>query len=282
MRILLTVIAMGISLAAAAEERGLPVSLESLQQISAIANGDIVEDGVLAIAASDVDATQLLFELNAPGIAATGYALKGEIAYTGVGGQGYLQLDNHFGEQGTFFTKTLASDGELRSISGDAEWRGFTLPFSAGDGSTVLEPERLTLSVHLPDGGTVRLRNMSLFQYAAGESPFSGEPNADYVAGMIGGIAGTVVGLWGALVGVLAGRGRARGFVLNSATILLALGVVAFIGGLIGMALQPGSPVYYAMILTGVIVSVVTGLLRRILPKRYEEVEVRRMQALDA
>ena len=69
-------------------------------------------------------------------------------------GDAFLQLDNHFGEAGTFFTKSLAASGPLAKISGSSDWRAFVLPFfaSTGEGGDTAAPgpERLVLSLYLP------------------------------------------------------------------------------------------------------------------------------------
>lgn len=284
MRIITVILACLLSAGATAEQRLASLDLAALDASGALSAGRLAEDGSLTVIPDPDEALITLIDIDAPGITAPVYALKGEIAYTNVDGGAYLQLDSHFGEHGTFFSKTLAYDGPLARIVGNSDWRDFTLPFFATteDGSPHLTPEKLSLSVFLPGRGEVRLRNLAIYEYAADEHPLSSGAHSGIVAGLYGGIAGAVVGLWGALIGVLASRGRARGFVINSANLLIALGVVSVIGGIAGLATQPGSQLYLSMLLTGGIVVFVVGALRRILPKRYEEFEVRKMQSLDA
>ena len=243
-------------------------------------------DGVLRVDATPGEPQQTLLHLSDPGVSMPVYAVKGMIRFD-LEADGYLQLDSHFGDRGTFFTKGLHMQGPLAALSGSSDWRPFALPFfaDAGNQSDGGAPtlEALTLSVHLPGTGYVELRDITLYQYAEGENPidlrtyFVGIPTTT----LIGAIGGTLVGLWGALVGFLVPRGKARGFVINSATVLVIAGIVVFFGGL--YALGTGQPydVYYPLLLFGAILVFVVGWLRAGLPRRYEAAELQKMQAMD-
>ena len=155
----------------------------------------------------------VLMELPDPGISSPVYALKGMLRYDDVQGDAFLQLDNDFGDMGTFFTKSLAATGPLGKISGSSDWRAFVLPFYAntGDqaGGVAPLPEKLTLSLYLPGPGTVSIADVGLYQYADGEDPLGMIAQADgqwfdnRSAALIGGIGGTLLGLWGALIGIV-------------------------------------------------------------------------------
>lgn len=231
---------------------------------------------------------QPLFEIAEPGISSPVYALKGMVRYEDVQGEGFLQLDNHFGERGTFFTKSLAPAGPLGKISGSSDWRPFVLPFSANsgdqaDGASLL-PEKLSLALFLPGSGTVSISDVALYQYASSEDPLqsSGQWFGNRSAGLIGGIGGGLLGLWGALIGVLSGRGRARGFVLASANALLLIGVACIVGGVVALATAQPYVVFYPLLLMGIIIVAVIGMLRGKLSARYEQLELKRMQSMDA
>ena len=90
-----------------------------------------------------------------------------------------------------------------------------------------------------------------------------------------------VCGLMGALVGVLASRGRARNFVIRAWYTLLALGVVFLAVGL--AALVNGQPwgVWYALLLPGVIGTIVVGANTFTVRKAYRLAEERRLAAKD-
>lgn len=240
-------------------------------------------DGTLTISADPKSARQVLIELTDPGVSSPVYAVKGMLRYQGVAGDAYLQLDSDFGDRGVFFTKSLADAGPLQRLTGTSEWRPFTLPFFARDGDLVLTPQRLTLSIVLPRGGTVGVREVALLQYAEGENPLA-DVSAwfdDRTGALVGAIGGSGLGLLGALIGVLAARGRARGFVLGGITTLLVIGVVCAAAGAVALLTAQPYAVYFPLLLLGVILVVVMGSMRRTLPKRYEALELQRIRALD-
>jgi hypothetical protein len=100
-------------------------------------------------------------------------------------------------------------------------------------------------------------------------------------AGLVGGIAGTAFGCVGGLIGVLSGLGRARRLVLG-----LAKGMIVFGLGCLALmvaALLQAQPfwVYYPLGLMGAISVVVCGFLLPTIRRRYEQLELRKMQAMD-
>lgn len=242
----------------------------------------------LTVAAAPGEPVRLLVELPRPGITSPVYALKGRIRYEDVEGEGFLQMDNHFGERGTFFTKTLAPTGPLGRISGSSDWRAFVLPFYAdsGDqsrGSAPL-PEQLTLTLFLPGSGTVSIGEVGLYQYAPGEDPLqaAGQWFSNRSAGLLGAIGGTLLGLWGAVIGIASSRGKARAFVVASANAMLVIGILCLVAGAVAAALRQPYAVYYTLLLFGVILVAVMGMLRGTLVARYEQLELKRMQSMDA
>ena len=241
-------------------------------------------DGVVAVEATSGGTTVELAAIEDPPITTSVYALRGLVRYTDVSGQAYLQLDSHFGDRGSFFSKTLAASGPLAALTGSADWREFVLPFYAGDGSERLTPEALTFGVVLPGAGRVEVRDVALYQYAAGEDPLAvgGQWFGARAGILIGAIGGTVIGLWGALIGVLAARGRAKGFVLMSAGVLFVVGVGSLVAGVTALLTQQPYAVYYPLLLVGGILAVAMFALRRSLPQRYEALELDKMRAMDS
>ncbi len=230
---------------------------------------------------------QLLLELPDPGITLPVYALKGMVRYDDVQGDGFLQLDSHFGDAGTFFSKGLATAGPLGKLSGSSDWRPFVLPFFANsgdqaDGDAPL-PDKLTLSLVLPGAGAVSIRDVGLYQYASGEDPLraAGQWFGGRSAGLLGGIGGALIGLWGALIGILASRGKARHFVLASANALLVIGIASLVGGVAAVATAQPYAVYYPLLLIGIILVLVFGKMRGNLSARYEQLELKKMQSMD-
>lgn len=231
---------------------------------------------------------QELLTLADPGINSPVYALKGMVRYDNVKGDGFLQMDSHFGDAGTFFTKSLATSGPLGKLSGSSDWRPFVLPFSTNGGRQAANdapmPDELTLSLFLPGAGTVSIRNVGLYQYAAGDDPLraAGQWFGGRSAGVFGGVGGALIGLWGALIGVLSSRGKARHFVLGSANALLVIGIASLVGGVTAIASAQPYAVYYPLLLIGIILVIVFGKMRGNLSARYEQLELKKMRSMDA
>jgi len=270
-----------------AEELVRTVSFSDAIEDGALRAGEVIDEDTLTVVAAPGKQFQLLIEIADPGISSPVYALKGMIRYENVEGDGFLQLDNHFGARGTYFTKSLAPTGPLRKISGSSDWRPFLLPFYANTGDqadrTSLLPEKLTLGVYLPGSGTVSIRGVSLYQYASDEDPLqsTGQWISNRNANLFGAIGGCFVGLWGAVIGVVSSRGRAKRFVLGSANALLLIGAASLAIGVAAIAAAQPYAVYYPLLLIGIILVAVIGKLRGTLSARYEELELKRMQSMD-
>ncbi len=252
--------------------------------------GHVAEsDGGLTVSSPSSPALVAVLGIAEPGITAETYALAGQVRHSGIDGVGYLQLDSHFAGRGTFFTKSLAEHGAMRSLRGESQYRPFLLPFTTSTGDAhAMRPDELTLRVFLPGSGSVTVKDLEIYQYAAGENPLTdadassaGAVRASALAGIIGGVGGSLLGLWGALIGTLAGMGKARGFVLGS------LRAAGFVGGLLAMAgiaawyRDGASAVVYALLLLGGML-LLTSTLGSSVRQRYEAMELRRMSSLDA
>lgn len=262
----------------------LSISLQAEERLGTVT---FAEEPLTATAVPG-EQRQLLLELPDPGVTLPVYALKGMVRYDGVQGDGFLQLDSHFGDAGTFFTKTLAAAGPLGKLSGSSDWRPFVLPFYANSGDpadgTAPLPDKLTLSLVLPGAGTVSIRDVGLYQYASGEDPMqaAGQWFGDRSAGLLGGIGGALIGLWGALIGVLSSRGKARLFVVASVNVLVVIGVASLVGGVVAIATAQPYAVYFPLLLIGIILIAVFGKMRGKLSAQYEQLELKKMQSMDA
>lgn len=93
---------------------------------------------------------------------------------------------------------------------------------------------------------------------------------------------GSGVGLLGAAIGSLSGLGRARRLVAALLAVAAGIGGVALVAGL--AALGAGQPyaVYYPLLLGGGIALPMSLFASRAVRRRYQEIELRRMRALDA
>jgi hypothetical protein len=222
-----------------------------------------------------------LLTIERPGIRTERYALRGRVKYERVAAGGYLEMWSYLPE-GAFFSRSLDQSGPMRSLTGSSGWRPFVLPFFNRAGGS--SPQKLTFNLVLKGAGTVEIGPVELVQFAPDENPLAGSSAwwSGRDAGILGAIGGSALGILGAVVGWLASAGRAKNFVLNTLKGIawvglgvLLLGGVAFLGG------QPYE-VYYSLVLLGGISAMLGFFLPGSLGKRYEDLELRRMQALDA
>jgi hypothetical protein len=226
-------------------------------------------------------ATFPLVAIERPGISRARYALRGRLRYEGVAAGSYLEMWTHLPD-GSFFSRSLAQSGPMRRLEGSSEWRPFVLPFFNREGGP--PPEKLVVNLVLAGAGTVEIGPLELVQFASNEDPLANSAAwwSDRQAGMLGGIIGSALGILGAVIGWLGSSVRAKGFVLGTLKAIGCFGVGALASG--GLALAVGQPyaVYYPLLLLGLISAALGFSLPRSLSKRYEELELRRMQALDA
>jgi hypothetical protein len=223
-----------------------------------------------------------LFDIAKPPIGTPFYRLEGEIRYEAVEGTGYLEMWNHFGGGVSAFSRTLADGGPLGSLRGTSTWRTFSLPFNAT--GTRNAPERLEVNLQLPGAGTVYLRGLKLIEmtsFAIGGTA-SNAWWSDRAAAWVGGLGGGVLGCLGAFLEWSAARGRGRRFVLAASRALLGLGIACLTAGIIAIALRQPYGVWYVLLLGGLLCTGIFAVRLRKYQARYDEVELRRISALDA
>src|SRR5262245_8010203 len=231
--------------------------------------------------ADDAPARVTVLTLDAPGITGFPYAIAGSVRYEGVRGQGYLEMWSAFPDGGRYFSRTLGS-GLLRPLQGTTGWRPFVLPMFADAGTPL--PAGLVLNVVLPARGTVDLGPLRLVQYRRDENPLAaaGQWWSEETGGLVGGLLGGAVGIMGGVIGWLASRAAARGFVLGATRGLAALGVAARVAGIAAMLRGQPWAVFYPLSLLGLLAAAIFGGLLPSIRRRYDEAELRRMQAADA
>ena len=135
----------------------------------------------------------------------------------------------------------------------------------------------MELRLFLQTSGTVYLRPIKLLGTSDSLSWWSSQQ-----AGWIGGIGGSVVGCFGGLIGWLAGRGKARNFVLASVKIFIVLGILLLMAGVVAVAGRQPYAVYYPLLLLGFILTLVFSVNLPSMQRRYDELEIRRMTSEDA
>ena len=217
-----------------------------------------------------------------PGVTSPVYAIVGQVRCEAVEGKGHLEMWSHFPGGGQFFTKALAGSGPMRCLQGTSKWRRFVLPFNLG--KDTIRPNKLVLNVALPGRGTVYLGPLSLVQYGPKENPLAvaGQWWAEQTTGLIGGILGAVLGCLGGLLTWLASRGKARGFVLTASMAIVLVGVVSIVFGVVALAQSQPWHVCFVLLLLGILCTTILGWRVRAYRRQYEELEMRKMAAVDA
>jgi hypothetical protein len=264
------------------------IKWEDILAANALKSGTVIADpggaegrSLRVVHEGTMPVTLPLLTIERPGIRTARYALRGRVRYEGVAVGGYLEMWNYLPE-GAFFSRSLGESGPMRRLEGSSGWRAFVLPFFNREGGS--PPDKLLLNLVLAGAGIVEIGPVELVQFAADENPLSDSTAwwSGRHAGILGAIGGLALGILGAIVGWLGSAGRAKGFVLKTLEGVAWLGIgilllsgVAFVGG------QPYE-VYYPLILLGGISAALGFFLPRSLSKRYEDLELRRMQALDA
>jgi hypothetical protein len=216
--------------------------------------------------------TVMLLDLKHPGVTSLQYAVEGTIRYDHVKAKSYLEMWSWFANGEAFFSRTLGESGPMRYIEGSSDWRPFSLPFFSDQ--RIGPPVRIVVNVVFGDGGTVYLHPLKLRQYR--NSWWN-----DTTGGWIGGIGGSVLGLLGGLIGTLAGIGKGRPFVLALTAVVAIAGAVILLVGVVALVLQQPYAVYYPLLLAGILAAAIFGGLFPLIRRRYEQIELRKMAAMD-
>jgi hypothetical protein len=231
-----------------------------------------------------------LLKIPKPPISKKLYAITGELKYNGVRGDGYLEMWNFFPPlqsgmpEGQYFSRTLGVGGEMGKLSGTSDWRSFMLPFDSTGGSG--SPTRLEINIFLPGQGTVFLGPLKLVEYTgsfASMGPASSNAWwSDRAAGMVGGMGGGVLGCLGGLLGWLAWKGQARRFVVAASWMLIGLGIALGLAAVVALSEKQPYAVWFPLVLGGVLLLGIIPFRLRNSLKHYEDLELRRMTAVDA
>lgn len=279
---------LGMAPAAWGEEIVSSIRWQELAAAGALKSGVVVDapagaegPSLRVVHQGTAPTTLPLVVIERPGIRMVRYALRGRVKYSGVATGSYLEMWNYLSE-GAFFSRSLDKTGPMGRLEGSSDWRPFVLPFMNREGGS--PPEKLVLNLVMAGAGTVEIGPLQLVQFAANDDLLANSTAwwNDQQAGIFGGIVGSALGILGAVIGFLGSTGRAKDFVLRTLKGMAWLGTGALVFGLV--ALSNGQPyaVYYPLLLVGAVSAALGFSLPRSLNKRYEEMELRRMQALDA
>jgi hypothetical protein len=172
-----------------------------------------------------------------------------------------------------------ASGGDERvnvagfNFAGKSNWQLYRFAVDRNESGEL--PLKLELKLSFAGQGTVYIRPIKLLGVV-------GNWWTPQQIGLIGGIGGSVIGCFGALLGLLASKGKARTFVLATMKIFIALGILLTIAGFAAVVSSQPYAVWYALLLPGVILTLVFSLTLPSIQRRYDELEIRRMTSVDA
>ncbi|MGZ4960948.1 MAG: hypothetical protein ACXWIU_15150 [Limisphaerales bacterium] len=278
------------AISASAQETVSTLDWKVLQQSGkgAFSGAVVTTDGksILQIGSTDAGLETGLLTITNPPITKKLYAITGQIKYENVSGDGYLEMWNYFPPEKAgmaerkFFSRTLAQYGEMKKIHGTSDWRDFILPFNS-EGATGA-PTRLEVNIVLPGKGNVYVGPLKLVVYEPSQlsAIVRGGWN-DNIWIWIGIIGAPLVGCFGALLGWLAKTGRARTFVIFGLRAIAVVGVLLIIAGFLALISRQPTAVWVPMLLFGLLLTSVFFQLPTI-QRRYEELELRRMNSIDA
>ena len=287
-RAIALVIIASFATAAAAEQALQEFSWSQLDREGRLKNGKIVPAGkagpfesLMVENLRGEAASITILAVQRPKIAASAYAIRGQVSYQDVEGSAYLEMWNHFPGGERYFSRTLGR-GLMKSLEGSSGWRPFTLPFLIKKGPD--RPEKLVINIVFPGRGKVWLGPLRLVEYEDEEEALMapGQWWSGRQAGLIGGILGGAFGCIGGLIGFLSARGKARGLVLGALKAMFLIGLALLALAAIALVRSQPYEVFYPPLLLGALLIILPLGLIRTARKRYEQIELRKMQAMDA
>ena len=220
------------------------------------------------------------------------YIVCGRVQYRDVEGIAYLEMWSVMPDGKRYFTRTLedidpgqmASNSEpvlMRRISGTSDWRRFALPFYLME----LKPESVTLEINIvmPGKGTIEVTGLTV-------SDLRVFPDGEWfdarATNMLGGILGTLLGCYGALFGILCSilvpHGKGKRLLYGMVLFAGIMGIFSLVIGLTAVLYGQPYHVWYPFVLLGVITVFVFPFPFLTIRQQYKQVELRKMQALDA
>jgi hypothetical protein len=240
-------------------------------------SGSVTGDTVTVTAGSSGGRFPLAV-IDSPPVQTPGYVITGRVSYESVKGRSFLEMWSLFGDGSRYFSRTLGNAGPMAALSGTAGWRDFSLPFQLRNRDAV--PARLEIGVVLSGAGTVHVGSLHLVSPGDAASGASQWWSAR-TAGLAGAVIGTLIGVLGALLGSLTARGRARRLVLGTMTTLAVAGAGLTVAGIAALALSQPYPVWFALLLPGLLLIAILGGRVRGARRAYAEIELRRIRAID-
>ena len=269
-----------VALAREAEQQ---LDWKSLREQGCLTQGVIVPsdsvtpfDSLRVASTGGQQVTIQILALEDPGVRTRRFSLRGKLRHEEVSGRGYLELWAHFPGGEVSSVHTLSQDGPTRYLEGTSGWREFTLPLNAPPSWGT--PNRLVLNVSLPGPGLVWLGPLSLVSHAVGWRATLRE-HAWWIAA---GVAATIVLAFEALLLGLARKGKARAAVTFGLIAAFALGACLLAGGVVAATLRRLDLPLAQAVLAGLLVAGTAGVGLIWARRRYDQGELRKMDAMDA
>jgi hypothetical protein len=97
--------------------------------------------------------------------------------------------------------------------------------------------------------------------------------------GIVGGGLGVIGAILGVMTGILTPKGKGRNFILGAFRLMILLGLVHLVVGLYAVSQKQPYGIWYPLVFIGGLLTFLFSLLRPIVRKRYEQVEMRKMDA---
>ena len=228
------------------------------------------------------------------------YVVRGDVQYRDVEGAAYLEMWSVMPDGSRYFSRTLADSGPMQKIQGSSyRWLPFELPFNLMEH----KPESVTLEINIvmPGKGTIEVTGLTVSdtiaevtgitvsdEIAIGtiDVPVPSElvpTHANFRLGVVVGLlSGCYGGLFGILCGVLVPRGKGQRLVYGMIFLGFVVGVIFLTAGLTAMLCGQPSHVWHLSVIAGITLMLGFPVFFLIIRRQYAQVELRKMQALDA
>ena len=104
-----------------------------------------------------------LWSLDRPQVDSEAHAIRGRIRVEAVSGSARFEMWTCFGDDGDWYSRTPIG---LDDAGQPSQWLDFEIPFDlGGDYVLAFPPNRMLLTLDLPDGGLLWISNLTLVHY---------------------------------------------------------------------------------------------------------------------
>lgn len=260
------------------------------KDIEIVANDPALKGEALKLVSTTDGARTIQFlEIDKPELTQQNYRFDFQIRYENVEKVAFIEMWTHFADGGVYFSRTLADLGPQQKLLGASPGRQASLPFFNTSGK---RPTRLVFNLVFNGPGTVWMSRPRFVQFGdalppelvkasdAAESPTGWW--SERSAGIIGGGAGALLGLCGSLVGLLTFLGKARKMALALLGVMLVVGGICLVTGIVSLVAAQPYHIFYPLLLIGAISALLPLALYNTVRARFEDVELARIEAMDA